>query len=76
MRLVPRLAVPVIVLILAAAGCGGSQVTVEEVPGDPVDLSVPGTAEGLAPAAATATPTTATSVRASSARSPGQPPRG
>ena len=33
MRLVPRLAAPVIVLALAAAGCGSAHVAVEEVPG-------------------------------------------
>src|SRR4051812_37963328 len=48
-----RLAVPIIVLALA--GCGGAQVTVNEVPGGPVDLTVPGNAEGLAPVSATAT---------------------
>jgi hypothetical protein len=52
----PRLAVPVIVLTLAVAGCGGSQVTVEDAP--PVSYTVPGSADALAPAAtATATPT-------------------
>ena len=56
MRLVPRLAVPVIALAFAA-GCGGSQVAYQEVPGDPVELSVPGDASALAPAAPTATPT-------------------
>ena len=48
-----RLAVPLIALALAA-GCGGSEVTVQEVPGDPVELTVPGGGEALAP---TATPT-------------------
>ena len=57
MRLAPpRLAVPIIVLTLAVAGCGGATVTVQEVPGDPVELTVPGTATALAPTA-TATPT-------------------
>ena len=62
MRLVPRLAVPVIVLASLVAGCGGAQVTVEEVPGAPAELTVPGNAVGLAPAAtvdAEATPTPA-----------------
>ena len=50
----------VLVIMLALAGCGGAQVTVNDVPGGPVDLKVPGTGEGLAPQAtptATATPT-------------------
>jgi hypothetical protein len=47
----PRLAVPVTALALAAfaAGCG-EDVAVQEVPGGPVQLTVPGNAEGLAPA--------------------------
>jgi hypothetical protein len=50
-----RLAVPII--LLALAGCGGSEVVVNNVPGGPVDLKVPGNAQGLAPrATATATP--------------------
>ena len=53
----PRLiAVPVIVLSFALAACGANTVTVQEVPGDPVDLSVPGSGEALAPEA-TPTPT-------------------
>ena len=62
----PRLvAVPIIALSLILAACGGNTVTVQEVPGDPVNLSVPGSAEALAPeptptptatAAATETP--------------------
>ena len=62
-----RLAAPFVVLTLIVAGCGGSKVTVQEVPGDPVSLSVPGTGEALAPQAtatatgtATATPTATT----------------
>jgi ABC-type phosphate transport system substrate-binding protein len=62
-----RLAAPIVVLMLIVAGCGGSSVEVQEVPGDPVTLTVPGTAEGLAPQAtatatgsATPTPTTTT----------------
>jgi hypothetical protein len=67
MRLAPRLAAPALVLILAAAGCGGAGVAYNEVPGDPVQLTVPGTAEALAPAA-TATPTaTVTAASASTA---------
>ena len=49
MRLAPRLAVPIIVLALALAGCGGAQVAVHEVPGGPVELSVPGTATASRP---------------------------
>ena len=56
MRFAPRLAVPVTLLVFALAGCGGATVAVQEVPGDPAPLSVPGTAEGLAPET-TATPT-------------------
>ena len=53
----PRLvAVPIIALSLILAACGGNTVTVQEVPGDPVSLSVPGSADALAPAA-TPTPT-------------------
>jgi hypothetical protein len=50
-----RLAVPLIMLVLA--GCGGEQVVVNNVPGGPVDLKTPGTGEGFAAAKATATPT-------------------
>jgi hypothetical protein len=59
MRLVPpRLAVPVTVLVLALAGCGGTTVAVQEVPGDPAQLEVPGNGKALAPeTTATATPT-------------------
>src|SRR5262245_50226821 len=56
MRLVPRLAVPVIMLALVA-GCGGSEVAFEEAPGGPAELTVPGDASALAPASATTTPT-------------------
>jgi hypothetical protein len=48
------IAVPFIALTLAA--CGGSKVAYQPVPGDPVDLSVPGSGEALAPEA-TPTPT-------------------
>ena len=51
-----RLAVGIFALTLAVAGCGGSTVTVQEVPGDPAQLTVPGNGTALAPAA-TATPT-------------------
>src|SRR3954447_11599542 len=54
-----RLAVGIVVLALA--GCGGAQVTVNDVPGGPVDLKTPGTGQGFAAvtptATATATPT-------------------
>ena len=53
----PRLvAVPFIALSLTLAACGGNTVTVQEVPGDPVSLSVPGNGDALAPEA-TPTPT-------------------
>ncbi len=59
MRLAPRLAAPAIALALIAAGCGGSQLAFQEVPGDPPQSTVPGTAEAFAPAATpTPTPTT------------------
>ena len=38
MRLAPRLAVPVSMLVFALAGCGGATVAVQEVPGDPAPL--------------------------------------
>jgi hypothetical protein len=73
-----RLATPIAVLCLALTACGGgSQVTVQEVPGGPVKLTVPG-GEALAPKA-TPTPTadasatataTATSTPAASTTSP------
>lgn len=49
-----RLAVPLILLVLA--GCGGEQVVVNNVPGGPVDLKVPGNGDGLS-GRATPTPT-------------------
>jgi hypothetical protein len=62
-----RLAAPFIALALTVAACGGSKVTVQEVPGGAVDLSVPGGGAALNPAAtttpgatATATPTVTT----------------
>jgi hypothetical protein len=51
-----RLAAPVIALAVIAAGCGGSTVAFQEVPGDPPQMSVPGTAAAFAPSP-TATPT-------------------
>jgi hypothetical protein len=66
-----RLAVPLIALVLAA-GCGGNQVTVQEVPDGPAELGVPGTAAGLAPTA-TATPTgTATTATAEQSTATGE----
>ena len=56
MRFAPRLAVPICMLVFVLAGCGGATVAVQEVPGDPAPLDVPGTGEGLAPAT-TPTPT-------------------
>ena len=60
MRLAPtRLAVGFTLLTFALAGCGGaSKVVVDDAPGAPVKLTVPGTANALAPAP-TATPTVA-----------------
>ena len=69
MRLVPpRLAVLIIVLVLA--GCGGAQVTVQQAPDGTAGLTVPGGA-ALRPAA-TATPTpTATATVAGTTSSTG-----
>ena len=51
MRLTPRLAVGITLLALVA-GCGrAGSASVREVPGGPVELEVPGTAEGFGPAA-------------------------
>jgi hypothetical protein len=67
-----RLAAPFIALALTVAACGGSKVTVQEVPGGAVNLGVPGGGAALNPAAtptpgATATATaTATTTGASS----------
>jgi hypothetical protein len=60
-----RLAAPITLLVVTLAGCGGSKVTVEEVPGGPVPLTVPGTGAALKPqatatATASATPTATT----------------
>jgi hypothetical protein len=78
-----RLATPIAMLCLALAGCGGgSNVTVQEVPGGAVDLKVPGgaalaptaTATATADASATATPasTTAPATGNTPAQSPTQ----
>ena len=55
MRLARTTRLAVVVAVLALAGCGGAQVTVNEVPGGPVDLKTPGSGVGFA--AVTATPT-------------------
>src|SRR3954452_6428800 len=66
-----RLAVPAILLTLALAGCGGATVTVEEVPGGPVDLSLPAGADQLGPAASpTPTPTPAATTAATAQATP------
>ena len=36
-----RCAIAVVVLALGAAGCGGSKVDYQEVPGDPVEITLP-----------------------------------
>jgi hypothetical protein len=67
-----RLVVPMSMLALALAGCGGNTVTVQEVPGEPAQLTVPGTGAALAPDA-TATPSatpTATVAADTSAATP------
>ena len=62
-----RLAAPITLLTLTLAGCGGANVVVEDAPGPPAQLTVPGTAEAFAPQAtatatvsATPTPTSTT----------------
>lgn len=62
-----RLAAPFIALALIVAGCGGSKVVVQEVPGGGVNYPVPGGGAELNPAAtatatasATATPAATT----------------
>ena len=60
MRLAPpkRLAAPIVALIsvVALAGCGSNKVVVQEVPGEPAQLTVPGSGSSLAPSV-TPTPT-------------------
>ena len=72
-----RLAVPIVVLALA--GCGGAQVTVNEVPGGPVDLKTPGTGAGFAAvtptATASATPTETPTVDPSTGAAPTATPQ-
>jgi hypothetical protein len=60
---VRRLVVPLVAIALFA-GCGSSEVAVHEVPGDPVDLTVPGRADALAPEA---TPTASASPESTAA---------
>src|SRR5262245_29510897 len=49
-------AAPFIALTLFVTACGGSKVAYQPAPGEPVDLSVPGTGEAFAPQT-TPTPT-------------------
>ena len=58
MRLAQKrlVAVPFIALTLAVTACGGATVAYKQAPGEPVDLSVPGSGDALAPEA-TPTPT-------------------
>jgi hypothetical protein len=73
----PRLAVPIAMLTLALAGCGGATVTVEEVPGDPAQLTIPGDGAALAPAAtATATATPSATAEADTAAATPTPAAG
>jgi hypothetical protein len=73
----PRLAVTIFVVILAVAGCGGATVTVQEVPGEPAELSVPGTGAALAPeATASPTPTATETANADGAASATATPEG
>ena len=48
MRLAPRLAAAITVLVLTVAGCGGAKVAYQEVPGGPVELRSRATATALA----------------------------
>jgi hypothetical protein len=59
MRLARTTRLAVVIAVLALAGCGGAQVTVNEVPGGPVDLKTPGSGDGFAAVTATATATAA-----------------
>jgi hypothetical protein len=71
---VRRLAVPIIALALVAGCGGGSQVTVQEAPGEPVELTVPGGGEALAPTATpTPTPTEAPADTAAATATPAAP---
>ncbi|WP_028065870.1 hypothetical protein [Solirubrobacter soli] len=53
MRLAPKrlIAVPFILLAFAVTACGSATVAYKQAPGEPVDLSVPGNGDALAPAA-------------------------
>jgi hypothetical protein len=66
----PRLALLGCVATLLAAGCGGASASVEEVPGAPVSLTVPGNADVLAPDV-TATPTATASTGTTSTTATG-----
>src|SRR5690349_21752574 len=60
LRLAPKrlIAAPIIALTFALTACGGATVAYKQAPGEPVDLSVPGNGDALAPQATpTATPT-------------------
>ena len=46
MRLAPRFAAAITLLVLSVAGCGGANVAYREVPGGPVELEVPGDGAG------------------------------
>jgi hypothetical protein len=56
LRLAQKRLVAVTLIAMSVAACGGSKVAYQQVPGEPVDLSVPGSGEALAPEP-TATPT-------------------
>jgi hypothetical protein len=64
------IAAPLIALTFAVTACGGATVAYKQAPGDPVDLSVPGNGDALAPEATptpTATPTETAEADASQA---------
>jgi hypothetical protein len=71
----PALAAAVAALALAAGGCGGSKVTVEQVPGGPVTLSVPrdSSLDATATATPSATPTATAGATAPSTQSGSAP---
>ena len=78
MRFAPsRLAVPIAVFTLALAGCGGATVTVQEAPGDPVQLTVPGDGAALSPdLTPSPTPTPSATVDANAAAATPAPDAG
>jgi hypothetical protein len=68
------IAVPFIVLTFAVTACGGSTVAYRQAPGEPVDLSVPGNGDALAPEATpTPTPTATDTPEADAAQSTATP---